>query len=84
MKTDSLIIISLIFSLFVMASAPAKAQQSIPQGYELVDSVIYRPTAAVDSSLVGRNVFKSMPSKTRGSSAYVNVYQSAEVPFLPS
>mgnify|MGYP002517282436 CR=1 FL=1 len=79
MKTDSLIIISLIFSLFVMASAPAKAQQSIPQGYELVDSVIYRPTAAVDSSLVGRNVFKSMPSKTRGSSAYVNVYQSAEV-----
>jgi hypothetical protein len=79
MKTYSLIIISLILSLFVMASAPANAQQSIPQGYELVDSVIYRPTAAVDSSLVGRNVFKSMPSKTRGSSAYVNIYQSAEV-----
>lgn len=77
MKTDSLIIISLILSLFVMTSAPAKAQQSIPQGYELVDSVIYRPTAAVDSSLVGRNVFKGMPSKTRG--AYVKVHQSAEV-----
>lgn len=79
MKTDSLIIISLILSLFVMTSAPAKAQQSIPQGYELVDSVIYRPTAAVDSSLVGRNVFKSMPSRSRGTSAYVNIYQSAEV-----
>lgn len=79
MKTDSLIIISLILSLFVMTSAPLKAQQSIPQGYELVDSVIYRPAAAVDSSLVGRNVFKSMPSKSRGASAYVNIYQSAEV-----
>lgn len=77
MKTDSLIIISLILSLFVMTSSPAKAQQSIPQGYELVDSVIYRPTAAVDSSLVGRNVFKSMPSKVRGAS--VKIYQSAEV-----
>lgn len=29
----------------------------IPEGYELVDSIVYRPAATADSTLVGKSVF---------------------------
>lgn len=34
-----------------------KAQEAAPQGYELVDSVIYAPAAKMDSTLLGRDIF---------------------------
>ena len=76
MKTKSLIIISLCFIFSALFSQVVKAQ-TVPEGYQLVDSVVYRPAAVADSSLVGRNVFDIMPSKAKGGSADVNVYQSS-------
>ena len=57
----------------------ANAQSEIPAGYELVDSVIYRPAASVDSTLVGRNIFSIMPSAAKGDDTQVNVFQSQEI-----
>jgi hypothetical protein len=78
MKTKSLIIISLCFIFSALFSQSVDAQ-TVPEGYQLVDSVVYRPAAVADSSLVGRNVFEMMPSKSKGASADVNVYQSAVI-----
>ena len=79
MKTDSLIIISLVFVLSALIHNPLKAQEIVPNGYVLVDSVVYRPAAVADSSLVGRSIFEVMPSKAKGASAEVNVYQSSVI-----
>lgn len=79
MKTDSLTIIILAVLLAVLSGRPAYAQTAVPEGYVLVDSLVYRPAATVDSSLVGKNVFLNMPSKARGSAAQVNVYQSSDI-----
>ena len=57
----------------------ANAQSEIPAGYELVDSVIYRPAASVDSTLVGHNIFSIMPSAAKGDDTQVNVFQSQEI-----
>ncbi len=48
----------------------------IPEGYELADSLIYRPTAAVDTSLAGRSVWSVLPSVAKGDAADVKVSQS--------
>lgn len=51
----------------------------VPEGYELVDSVVYRPASAVDTSLVGKSILSVMPRKSEGGKADVNVYQSENV-----
>ena len=48
----------------------------VPEGYELVDSVVYRPASAVDTSLVGKDILKLMPKKSEGGAADVEGYQS--------
>lgn len=53
----------------------------VPEGYELVDTVIYRPVAAVDTAFVGKNILDLMPKKSEGASADVNVRQSEDVTF---
>lgn len=35
----------------------------VPEGYELVDTVIFRPTAAVDTALAGKSVFSILPEQ---------------------
>lgn len=77
MKTDSLIIILLISALSALSSHSLKAQEVVPEGYQLVDSVVYRPAAVADSTLVGKSIYSIMPSKANGASADVNVYQSS-------
>lgn len=62
------------------ASAQQYVQEIvIPEGYELVDSVIYRPAAAVDTSLVGKNIYQVLPSKDRGSVAEVVLHQTDSI-----
>ena len=65
-------------------STEASAQQYvkevvIPEGYELVDSVIYRPAAAVDTSLLGKNIYKVLASKEYGSNAKVVLHQTDSI-----
>ena len=48
--------------IFSFISLNVLSAQEIPvkSGYELVDSVVYRPAAAVDSTLVGVNVLDAV------------------------
>ena len=65
MKTD-FFIISIISILFLAFVHEADAQEIKTSGnYELVDSVVYRPAAAVDSTLVGKDVFYRMNVEQR-------------------
>ena len=62
---------------FAASSAASSAQELLPpEGYEYVDSIVYRPTAAVDTTLVGKDVFRDMPSRFGGDEATVVVEQS--------
>lgn len=67
--------------IFAAVSAFAlKAQDvTVPEGYELVDSLVYRPAAAADTALVGKSVWGALPSRDRGDAADVEVSQSAKV-----
>lgn len=79
MRTYSLLIAATVSVFSALSSVSLHAQTVIPEGYELIDSVIYRPAATVDSSLVGRNVFADMPSKDKGNEADVKIYQSSDI-----
>ena len=69
-------IILLLISLFACVLPQALSAQTVPEGYELVDSVVYRPVSAVDTTLAGKDVFLVMPSRRSGDDADVNVRQS--------
>ena len=57
MRNSHIAILILSF-FFLLAANEAGAQEIIaPEGYEYVDTLVYRPAAAVDSTLVGQNVF---------------------------
>ena len=82
-RSKTLIFIFVAFMAMAFASE-ASAQRYvqevvIPEGYELVDSVIYRPAAAVDTSLVGKNIYQVLPSKDRGSVAEVVLHQTDSI-----
>jgi hypothetical protein len=51
----------------------------VPEGYELVDSVVYRYVSRVDSVLAGKDIFHIMPLKANGGNADVEIYQPQEV-----
>ena len=71
-KILSFLLIILMAGFF----APAAFSQVVPDGYELVDSVVYRPVAAVDTTLAGKDIFLMLPSEKAGDDADVQVYQS--------
>lgn len=79
-RTDSLIIF-LITSLSILFPALSDAQEKVivPEGYVLVDSVVYRPASAVDTTLAGKDVFMVMPSKDAGAKADVTISQTSVV-----
>lgn len=77
------ILVCLFAAAFFSAFSSIAAQELVfeqevvlPEGYELVDSVIYRPAASVDTLLAGRNILDIMPKKDSGDVATVNVYQA--------
>lgn len=77
-RTETFIL--LITAFISLGINKAYAQEVVvPAGYRLVDSIVYRPAAAVDTSLVGKNILALMPKKTDGGAADVNVYQSEAV-----
>ena len=62
--------------LLAVLTGIGAAAQKIPDGYALVDSIVYRPVAAADSTLSGRSIFSILPSKAKGAKADVKVHQS--------
>jgi hypothetical protein len=59
MRTDKSIII-LISILVSFICIPAAAQEVVPEGYELVDSLVYIPVSQVDQTLVGKDVLDGL------------------------
>ncbi len=81
-KSETLIlVISSVFALFSAVPASAQYVQEIvvPEGYELVDSVVYRPASAVDTALVGKTIYQVLPSKERGGMADVVLHQTDSI-----
>ena len=73
MQSTRILAIIIITAVSACFSRSASAQQvEVPEGYELVDSVVYRPVAAADSTLVGKSIFNVLPDN-------VNVRQSQQI-----
>lgn len=73
MKSTRILAIIIVAAVSACFSISASAQQvEVPEGYELVDSVVYRPVATADSTLVGKNIFNVLPES-------VNVRQSQQI-----
>lgn len=73
MRSTRILAIIIITAVSACFSRSASAQQvEVPEDYELVDSVIYRPVATADSALVGKNIFNVLPDN-------VNVRQSQQI-----
>ena len=81
MKRTDILTIFIVFLLSVSGIEIMAQEQQIvvPEGYELVDSVIYRPAAAIDTTLAGKDVFLLMPSKEMGADAGVTIHQTQAV-----
>lgn len=77
-KTENLILLITVFMFLGLGRASAQ-DVVVPPGYRLVDSVVYRPASAVDTTLVGKNILDIMPKKDAGGRSDVNVYQSDSV-----
>ena len=63
MERKSIIYLLTLAAVFALSSITAYAQEiEAPEGYEYVDSLVYVRKASVDSTLVGKDVFRDMPS----------------------
>lgn len=76
MKTTKTLIAFLIAAVLSGLNAAFAQEIVVPEGYELADSIVYRPVSAVDTTLAGKNILYIMPKKDMGSIADVNVYQA--------
>ena len=79
MKKSDFLIIAVLTVLFTGVHTASAQDIVVPDGYELVDSLVYRPVSGVDSLLNGKDVFHIMPLKARGGKADVEIYQSQDV-----
>lgn len=62
--------------MLLLISVGSKAQDIVvPEGYELVDSIVYKALPAVDTTLAGKIIWSVMPSKAEGDAATVQVTQ---------
>lgn len=76
MKTTKTLIVFLIAAVLSGLNAVSAQEIVVPEGYELADTIVYRPVSAVDTTLAGKNILHIMPKKDMGSIADVNVYQA--------
>lgn len=78
-KTDLLIIVTVLSVFFCGAEVRAQENVVVPEGYVLVDSVVYRPAAVLDTTLAGKDVFLLMPTRAMGAKADVKINQTSAV-----
>ena len=79
MKTRLYPILSVVCMFVFGAQLRAQDRFVVQEGYEMVDSVVYRPAATVDTTLSGKDVFMIMPEKRFGSNAGVRINQTGAV-----
>ena len=77
-RIDILIILTCVLGFFC-ADLNAQERTVVPDGYVLVDSVVYRPVATVDTTLVGKDVFLLMPTRQMGDKVDVKINQTDAV-----
>ena len=77
-RIDILIVLTCILGFFC-ADINAQERTVVPNGYVLVDSVVYRPVATVDTTLVGKDVFLLMPNRQMGDKVDVKINQTDAV-----
>ena len=79
-KPEKIITVLMVMVLSLVGAYSASAQEIVvPEGYELVDSLVYRHVSGVDTLLIGKDVFHVMPLKSRGGKADVEIYQSQDI-----
>ena len=79
-RSERLILMIMILAMSLAGASDVSAQEiEIPEGYVLVDSIVYRPVSRVDTLLSGQDIFHVMPLKSRGGNADVEIYQSQSV-----
>ena len=79
-KPEKIITVLMVMVLSLVGAYSASAQDIVvPEGYELVDSLVYRHVSGVDTLLIGKDVFHVMPLKSRGGKADVEIYQSQDI-----
>ena len=79
-KPEKIITVLMVIFLSLAGAYSASAQEIVvPEGYELVDSLVYRHVSGVDTLLIGKDIFHVMPLKSRGGKADVEIYQSQDV-----
>ncbi len=81
-KHIKIILASLICAMASFCCHNLAAQtvtETIPEGYELADSVVFIPVSAIDTTLAGKDIFRIMPSKAAGDDSEVVINQSSLV-----
>lgn len=63
-----------ILAAVLLSAVALRAQNTV-----VADTVIYRQSAAIDSTLHGKNILTLLPSKAKGAKADVKVYQSQAI-----
>lgn len=85
MKKSEHIIITLAAFLLTSSSFCLHAQEpvavTIPEGYELADSLVYIPVSAIDTSLAGKDILLVMPDSQYGASVKVRQNEWIEEAF---
>ncbi len=76
MKKQFKIILTILVSAAACLCGNESYAQTVPEGYRLVDSVIFVPVSAVDTTLAGKDIFNIMPSKAAGDESEVTINQS--------
>ena len=79
-RTETFILIFIsMFILLSTQSVSAQERTVVPEGYVLVDSVVYRPAHAVDTTLAGQDIFRVVKAVTVPGKADVVVNQTPAV-----
>lgn len=69
-------------ALLLLSSLCLRAQDYSVEGEVVKDSVIYRPSALLDSLLAGHDIFSELPSVAKGDGADVKIHQSEGIASL--
>lgn len=64
--------ISIIVLTLCLSAVSAFSQNTAPEGYRYVDSLVYTPVSSIDESLRGKDIYSAMPSN-------VTISQSAAI-----
>ncbi len=72
MRNNTKIIITILLTAAACLSGRETAAQTVPEGYELADSVVYTKVSAVDTTLAGKDIFNVLASESAEAEVTVN------------